>query len=332
MKVLTLGEIMLRFSTPYGVRLHQATTLDVCYGGGEANVGISLSNFGHEVAFASILPKNALAKAVKEHLHRYDVNTDAIIEEGERLGTYYLELGNSQKAPQVTYDRAYSSFAMAKSLPWTLHSLFKNVELFHISGIVPALSQQWRKWTVDLVQAAKEAGCLVSLDVNYRSKLWTQQEAADALEQMLPFVDFCSAGMLDAKYLLQVVGEEEVIPLEECYQRLHEKYPHIRYFYSTKREVISSSHNRLQGFVYEPGKLYASRVHEINPIVDRVGGGDAFSAGILHGLLKGWHLQQTLEFATAASVLKHAVYGDCNSYEEEEVLQFMNQESGKINR
>ena len=334
MRVITLGEILLRFSTSEEIRIKNTDEFRVCYGGAETNVGVSLSQFGHKVSVASVLPEcNPLSSAVLSRMHGYDVDTDLIIEQPGRLGTYYLEQGNSVRGSQVTYDRKYSSIAMLEELCWDLDEIFKGVDLLHISGIVPALSKKWQSWTVEFVKKAKEYGCLVSFDMNYRSKLWGYEEAYPCFQQIFPYVDILSAGKVDAIHFLKVASEDEDVSLEEIYKRVQEKYPNIKVLYSTKRNVISTNHNELQGFfVAEDGVFVESKLYDINPIIDRVGGGDAFAAGILNGVLKGWDSQQIVDFGTASSVLKHTVFGDWNPFNEDEVFEFMNQKSGQIVR
>ena len=334
MRVITLGEILLRFSTSEEIRIKNTDEFRVCYGGAETNVGVSLSQFGHKVSVASVLPEcNPLSSAVLSRMHGYDVDTDLIIEQPGRLGTYYLEQGNSVRGSQVTYDRKYSSIAMLEELCWDLDEIFKGVDLLHISGIVPALSKKWQTWTVEIVKKAKEYGCLISFDMNYRSKLWGYEEAYPCFQQIFPYVDILSAGKVDAIHFLKVASEDEDVSLEEIYKRVQEKYPNIKVLYSTKRNVISTNHNELQGFfVAEDGVFVESKLYDINPIIDRVGGGDAFAAGILNGVLKGWDSQQIVDFGTASSVLKHTVFGDWNPFNEDEVFEFMNQKSGQIVR
>lgn len=334
-KVVTLGEIMLRFSTTNGDKLAQSQSLDVHYGGGEANVAISLANFGHEVSFASKVPENSLGEAAKKHLQRYGVHTDSLLFGGERLGTYYVESGVGERAAAVTYDRANSSFSQMEELEWNLENLFKEVDIFHISGITPALTPKWRELTVALVKACKQANCKVSLDINYRAKLWTHQEAKQTLQAILPFVDYCSAGELDAYYFMDVPkytgsGDGQTY----YYQEMSKRYPNIRCFYSTTREVISASANRLTGTIWSVSdqEMFSSKTHEIDAIIDRVGAGDALSGGVLHGILSGKTPQEIIDFGTAASALKHTVRGDCNQFSESEVESFLALGSGKIIR
>ncbi|MCJ1997151.1 sugar kinase [Lactococcus piscium] len=333
MKILTLGEIMLRLSSPTGQRLLQTSSMSCHYGGGEANVAISLANFGHDAYFASLVPDNLLGLGVKQHLEYYGVHTDYLLFGGERLGTYYLETGVSQRGSQVIYDRAHSSFSQISNDIWQDATLFTGIDLFHISGITPALSEEWQVLTKQLIQKARLAGCKISLDINYRGKLWTQAAAGLVIRELLPLVDYCSAGELDARYILALFEDKAIsVDLLTCYQKMAATYPNLAVIYSTKRQVRSASENDLQGFIYRDGHLSMSQAYHISPIIDRVGSGDAFSAGILHGILKGWDAQEIIAFGTAACVLKHTVEGDRNLFTEREVLRFQRQESGEIKR
>lgn len=330
-KVLTLGEIMLRLSSGNGVRLSDAPAFDARYGGAEANVAVSLAYFGHDAAFASKVPQNPLGDAVEKHLRRCGVNTSQLLRGGARLGAYYLEIGTANRGSVAVYDRAGSSFATMDSCEWDLDTLFEGVELFHISGICPALSAYWRELTLTLVKAASERGVTVSYDVNFRGKLWTWDECMEAFRTVLPYVNVLSASWGDVQSAL---GLERTDWCEEAmtaaYTAVCEQYPQIRAIYSTRRVARSSSSNDLTGYLWanEGGActLYRSRTHTIEPIVDRVGGGDAFAGGVLHGLLTGMEPQETIEFAAAASVLKHSVFGDASCFTVSEVADF--QKSG----
>lgn len=329
-KVLTLGEIMLRLSTVES-RLAETSEMQAHYGGGEANVAISLANFGHQAYFASKVPDNALGLAVKRHLNRFGVHTDYLLFGGQRLGIYFLEQGVGIRAANVVYDRAYSSFSQMKENEWERLDLFAGVDLFHLSGITPALSPAWVELLIKLMQEAKSRKVKISFDINFRGKLWSQAQASVALKQILPYVDYLSAGKLDAQYLLGIENAQD-LSLEQCYQEMQKLYPNIQVIYSTNRTILSAKHNRLQGTIYAQNQYYESEVIDIPDIIDRVGGGDAYSAGILHGLLSGYSAQETVNFATAASALKHMVYGDCNQFTLEEVQAYLENGSSKINR
>lgn len=332
-KVVTLGEIMLRLSTETGIRLSGAHHFQAHYGGGEANVGISLANFAHEVYFASKVPDNALGHAVKRHLNSYGVSTKHLLFGGDRLGTYYMEAGVGERAASIIYDRAYSSFAEMTTLEWDMETLLEEVDILHLSGITPALSKSWKALVMRCIQIAKNHEVKISFDINYRGKLWSQKEAGETIRQILPYVDFCSAGKMDALYLLGMKeykgNEDELI---DYYQQMQKAYPNIQLFYSTKRTVHSASAHTLVGTLWMNEQYYESCVHVMDPIVDRVGGGDAFSAGILHGILEEKEAQTIVEFATAASALKHTVHGDCSPFSVEEIESFMAAGPGKIDR
>lgn len=335
-KVITLGEIMLRLSTHTGERLWQSDQLMMHYGGGEANVGISLSHFGYDVYFVSKVPDNAIGLGVNRHLKSHGVHTDYLLTGGERLGTYYLEAGVGERSAKVTYDRKYSSFSGLTIEELNLEEIFRGATLFHVSGITLALSPNLRELTLLALKKAKEKGVKTSFDFNYRSTLWSQKEASQSIKPLLPYLDICFCGELDAVHLLSIekadVSLSEKEKLEYYYGKIKEMYPNIQYMSSTFRNVISASSNMLQGNLYVDGELYQSKVHHIDQIVDRVGGGDAFAAGVLCGILKKSPSEQLISFATAASALKHTVHGDCNAFSIEEVLEFANNGIGKIVR
>jgi 2-dehydro-3-deoxygluconokinase len=335
-KIVTLGEIMLRLSTYTGERLMKANHLTMNYGGAEANVGVSLSHFGYDVYFVSKVPNNPLGTAVERHLKSHSVHTDFLVKGGDRLGTYYLESGVGGRSAQVTYDRKYSSFSNLSLDELDLEDIFQDATLFHVTGITLALSQSLRELVLAALKKAKEAGVKTSFDFNYRSSLWSQREAAAAIKPLLPFIDICFCGELDAIHLLGIEPAEAALKREDrlvyYYKKIQEMYPEMQYMSSTFRTVLSASANKLQGNFYTNGELFQSKEHDIDQIVDRVGGGDAFAAGVLFGVLEGLPAKRTIEFATAASALKHTVHGDCNAFTAEEVSKIVDHGSGKINR
>lgn len=335
-KIITFGEILLRYSTNSGERISQADQLTLHYGGAEANVGVSLSNFGYDVNLVSKIPDNSLGDAAERHFRSYGVQTNYVLKGGERLGTYYLETGIGERSAQVTYDRKHSSLTNLTKNEINFEKIFQGATLFHVSGITPALSPSLNEITLLLLKKAKETGVMTSFDFNYRSKLWSQKEAAEAIKPLLPYVDICSCGELDAIHLLGIEKADESLGKEKklnyYYDKIQEMYPNISYMSSTFRHVISASVNTLQGNLYTNGVLYHSKVHRIDPIVDRVGGGDAFAAGIIHGIMDGMPSEQNVSFATAASALKHTVHGDCNVFSEKEIMAFMENSSGNIIR
>lgn len=316
-KVVTLGEILLRLSTKEGQRFSQATALNIHLGGAESNVAINLANLGYKTKVASIVPDNPLGNMAIEHLNRYNVDTNFVDLEGNRIGTYYLESGKALKSPSVFYDREYSSFANGQH-EWDLKSLFEDVSLLHVSGITIALSAYWLNTTIQIIQFAKDNGVKISFDMNYRAKLWDINKAKEGYQRILPFVDYCSASQLDAIAFFDV--EKDV---EDYHSKMKKKHPNIELFYSTNRTVISASHHKLQGCIWKNRKLYTSRTFDIYPIVDRIGAGDAYAAGILHGILSNHSLTYVVDFATVSAVLKHSIHGDVNLFQKEEIENHM---------
>ena len=336
-KIITLGEIMLRLSTHTGERLSQTNKLTMHYGGAEANVSVALSRFGYDVYFVSKVPNNPLGEAVERHLKSHGVYTDYLLKGGERLGTYYLESGVGERSAKVIYDRKYSSFSNLTLEELDLEGIFEGAALFHVSGITLALSPYLRELTMLALQKAKECGIQTSFDFNYRATLWSQKEASQAIKPLLPYIDICFCGELDALYLLDIptagASLTKTEKLEYYYRKIKEMYPNIRYMSSTFRTVQSASNHKLQGNLYVNGELYQSKEHHIDQIVDRVGGGDAFASGVLHGILLGTlPPEQIISFAIAASALKHTVHGDCNVFSVEEISQFVDHGSAKIMR
>lgn len=331
--ILTFGEIMLRLSTDNGISISDSVNFKSHYGGAEANVAINLSNLGHEATFVSKVPDSMLGIGAQRHLQKYGVNIKRMIVGGNRLGTYYIDSGVGERSSAVIYDRAHSSFASLQEIEWDLNQLFENVNVLHISGITPALSESLSEITLTLIKEAKARDIKVSFDVNFRSKLWNHEQASKVIAKILPYVDYCSAGKMDAIHLLGVEENQKESPdTAYYYEKMHEKYSNIQVFYSTIREVQSASSNTLQGTLWQDGKMYVSKVHVMDPIVDRVGGGDSFSAGILHGICTGADPNYTVSFATAFSSLKHTVFGDSNPFTIKEVENLMNNGSAKINR
>lgn len=335
-KIITLGEILLRLSTEVGKRLSQADQLALNYGGAETNVSVSLANFGYDVYFVSKVPDNPLGLAAERHLKTNGVRTEFLLKGGERLGTYYVESGVGARSAQVTYDRKHSSFSQIISEEMQFDDIFQDADLFHVTGITPALSPSLVELTLIALQKAKENGVITSFDFNYRSKLWSHQEAAETIKRFLPYVDICFCGELDAIYLLGIDKASESMDnrdrLTFYYETIRKKYPNIQFFSSTFRDVLSASTNTLQGNLFVDGALYQSEIFQIDHIVDRVGGGDAFVAGMLYGIIELTSLKETVTFATAASVLKHTVLGDCSTFSPEEIKTFANQVPGKIVR
>jgi len=334
-KVVTLGEILIRYSTGKGQHLEDSSQLFFHYGGSEANVSIGLSGLKHDVSLLSVVPKNPLGNGSLQHFRKYGVDTSSIYYSGDRLGTYFVEVGAGPRATSVVYDRKHSSLADLSQSLWGDNCLFDGVELFHVSGITPALSDDLVDITLELIKRAKKSGVKVSFDSNYRAKLWSLDKASQVYKLLLPYVDIFSAGKLDAINLLGIQPIETTSVAEELSyysKKIQELYPNISVIYSTTREVVSTDENYLQGNLWVDNTLYQSRQFHIPYIVDRIGGGDAFSAGMLHGWLIKDDWQHSIEFATGMSVLKHTYAGDSLYVSTDDVENFIQSDSSKINR
>ena len=327
-KIVTLGEIMLRLSTENNNRFIQSSGFRADYGGGEANVAVSLANFGIESEYVTKLPNNPLSDSIFRYLKSNGVETKNIVLGGERLGTYYLEVGTSIRASSVIYDRKYSSFSTLNYDELQIENILKDCKILHLSGITPALSENCKELTIKIMKKAKEMNILISFDFNYRGKLWTLEEAAPVLTSYLPFIDICFAGVLDAKNIMKLGDHSD---LNEYYKDITKKYPNIKYLLSTKRETHSVNENSLTGFIFKDGELISSPRYTFQ-IVDRVGGGDAFAAGALFGIYNNHSVKDIVDFATAASVYKHTVRGDANLVSKDEIYNIINNGISTVSR
>lgn len=338
-KVVTLGEIMLRLSTPGYQRFVQAESFDAVYGGGEANVAVSLANYGLDAFFVTKLPDNPLGQSALNHLRRYGVRTDFIARGGRRLGIYFLEHGAAMRASKVVYDRAHSSIAEAEVSDFDLEAAFIDASWFHFTGITPALGPKAAALTEQVLQAAQEHGVTVSVDLNYRKNLWTPAEAQQVMRPLMDYVDVCIGNEEDAEKTLGLRaggssvehGELELAGYQEVCRQLMETYG-FRYVTTSLRESRSASYNGWSALLYDGREFYHSRQYDIH-IVDRVGGGDAFAAGFIYGLLQDWQPQDALEFGVAASALKHTIPGDFNHAALDDVLALVKGDSsGRVQR
>ena len=325
---------MLRLTPTNFQRVIQAESFEATYAGGEANVICSLSMFGHDTKMLTKLPENVLGDKVIRAMNAFRVDTKDIVRGKGRLGIYFLEQGHGVRNSEVTYDREYSAISMASLEDFDLDKILKDVKVLHISGVTPALSSNLYNICLDLVKTAKDRGILVSYDSNYRSKLWTLEQARSFMLEVLPYVDIAFLGILDFINILEYKPNEEKnyeAKLTDLYKELFEKYPNLKYAASTKRTVNSVNNNSLQGFLFDGGKLCSSRTHTFD-ILDRVGGGDSFTAGILHGILREMDCNQTAEFATCASALKHSIRGDINMVDLYQIETLMDCGIENINR
>ncbi|MCU0105019.1 sugar kinase [Acholeplasma vituli] len=324
MKIVTLGEIMLRLSPVDKQRFVQADGFDVVYGGGEANVAVSLANYGHDAYFVSKLPKHEIGQAAINSLRKLGVHTEYIVRGGERIGIYYLEHGASMRPSKVIYDRTDSAIALSKPEEYDWDAIFKDAKWFHFSGITPAISAQGAKITKAACIAAKKHGVTVSVDLNYRKKLWTPEQAQKVMRDLMQYVDVCIGNEEDAELTLGFKPGGDVtkgVLDHKGYERIFKEMQQtfgFKYVATTLRESHSASDNGWSALIYDGKSFYYSKSYDIR-IVDRVGGGDAFSGGLIHGLLTKANPGEALEFAVAASALKHTIFGDYNLVDEKEV-------------
>lgn len=338
-KIVTLGEIMLRLSPPDKQRIAQANQFDVVYGGGEANVAVSLANYGCRAEFVSKLPDNPLGQAAINELRKWGVATERIVRGGDRIGIYFLENGASMRASNVVYDRADSAIARAKVEEFDFEAIFEDCDWFHFSGITPALSQSAAELTKKALQAAKAKGVTVSCDLNYRKKLWTPTQAQKCMTELMEYVDVCIGNEEDAEKVLGftptgtdvTAGDLSIEGYQQIFKQMKQQFD-FQYVVTTLRQSHSASDNGWSALSYDGQDFYRSAQYEIR-IVDRVGGGDSFSGGLIYGLLKTGEIRYALDFATAASALKQTIFGDFNLVSVKEVETLMQGDaSGRVSR
>jgi 2-dehydro-3-deoxygluconokinase len=328
MTVLTLGELLLRLSPPGHQRFVQADRFDAEYGGSEANVAVALAQYGVESGFATKLPEHALGQAAVNHLRRYGVSTAPLVRGGSRLGKYFLEVGASQRGSTVLYDRAEAAITTLTPDELPLADLFDDAEWFHWSGITPALGEAPRRTVAAACRAAQEAGATVSCDLNFRGKLWSEEEAQRVMTPLMEPVDVCISGRGDPFSVLGVDDPQEGPPTVEVNEAAYAEVARTmkdRFGFEavalTLRESWSASMNGFSALLLDEAECqtgYRSHRYEMD-LVDRVGGGDAFAAGLIYGLLEKDDSRAALEFATAASCLKHTIPGDANLATRDEV-------------
>lgn len=338
-KIVTLGEIMLRLSTPGNKRFVQSDSFDAVFGGGEANVAVSCANYGHEVYFVSKLPEHEIGQSAINALRKYGVKTDYIARGGDRIGIYYLETGASMRPSKVIYDRAHSAIAEASATDFDFDKIMEGASWFHWSGITPAISEKAARLTELACQAAKRHHVTVSVDLNFRKKLWTKEQAQAVMRPLMQYVDVCIGNEEDAELCLGFKPDADVIGgktdaegYKNIFAAMADEFG-FKYMISTLRESFSASHNGWKAMIYNGKEFYVSKRYDITPIIDRVGGGDAFSGGVIHGLLTMKTQAEALEFAVAASALKHTINGDFNLVSEEEVKALAGGDaSGRVQR
>lgn len=339
MRVVTFGEIMLRLAPEGYLRFVQADKFGATYGGGEANVAVSLSNYGFDTDFITKLPNNDIGQAAINSLRRFGVGTKYIAKGGDRVGIYFLEKGASQRPSKVIYDRAESSIATAQIEDFDWEKIFDGADWFHFTGITPALSTNMAEVTLDALKKAKEYGVKVSCDLNYRNKLWSKAQAKETMSKLMPYVDVLIANEEDSADVFGIKSEGTDITggelskdgYKSVAKQLVAKFG-FKYVAITLRGSISANDNNWQGMLYNGSEFYFSKQYAIR-IVDRVGGGDSFGAGLIYSMLNGADNQTAIEFAVGASCLKHTIEGDFNMVSVAEVEKLIGGDgSGRVQR
>lgn len=339
MKVVTFGEVMLRLAPENYLRFVQSEKYEATFGGAEANVAVSLANYGADAAFVTKLPAHEIGQAAVNSLRKFGVDTSLIVRGGDRVGIYYCEKGASQRPSKVIYDRAGSSIATAKEEDFDWNKIFDGVNWFHFTGITPALSDETAKITLEACRKAKEKGITVSCDLNFRKKLWSKEKAGEVMGEVCKYVDYCIANEEDAKDVFGIEADNTDINTGKLdrngyisvAKKLTEKF-NFKGVAITLRESLSANDNNWSGMLYTNGEAVFSKKYAMH-IVDRVGGGDSFGGGLIYSLLNGYDAQRAIEFAVAASCLKHSIEGDYNmvSVSEVEALAKGNA-SGRVQR
>ncbi len=338
-KVITMGEIMLRLSPTGFNRFIQAENFDLVFGGAEANVAVSLANFGVQSSFVTKLPEHEIGQAAINSLRKYGVDTSQIVRGGDRVGIYFLEKGAAQRPSKVIYDRANSAIAEAKAKDFDWEKIFANAHFFHFTGITPAISKNAKKLCLDACKAAKKMGLTVSCDLNYRKKLWSPAEAKKAMTELCKYVDICISNEEDAEKVFGIKSKNSDVQhgklnkqaYKEVAESLCKKFD-FKKVGITLRESISASENNWSAMLYENGETYFSKKYNMQ-VIDRLGGGDSFAAALICAELEGFSPQEQIEFASAASCLKHSINGDFNQVSYDEVLTLaMGDGSGRVQR
>ena len=338
-KVVTFGEIMLRLAPEGYYRFVQAESFGATYGGGEANVAVSLANYGLDAKFVTKLPKHEIGQAAVNALRRYGVDTGDIVRGGDRVGIYFLEKGASQRPSKVIYDRAGSSIATATTEDFDWKKILEGAQWFHFTGITPALNDQVAAICLEACKAAKEMGITVSCDLNYRNKLWSKEKAGKVMGELCQYVDVCIANEEDAADVFGIKAADTDVTTGTVN---HEGYKDVakqladRFGFQkvaiTLRESLSANDNNWSAMLYDGGEYYFSKKYKMH-IVDRVGGGDSFGGGLICAALNGYDPQAIIEFAVAASCLKHSIEGDLNMVSMDEVLKLAGGDgSGRVQR
>jgi len=342
MKIVTFGEIMLRLAPPGFQRFIQARSFEAIYGGGEANVAVSLANYGEDVEFVTRLPNNDLGDACMMSLRGYGIHTGHIARGGDRIGIYFLETGAAQRGSKVIYDRANSSFATIQTGTIDWKKVFEDSDWFHWTGITPAVSQGAAEVCREAIVAARELGITVSTDLNYRAKLWKWgKSAGEVMTELVGMCDLALGNEEDAEKVFTIkahevdvtAGKVEADHYRYVCEELNKKFPSLKTVCITLRGSLSASHNTWSGVLWKEGVFCSAPIYNIIPIIDRVGGGDSFMGGLIYGLRRYDDPQQALNFAAAAACLKHSIIGDFNAVSVGEVEALMGGDaSGRVSR
>ena len=339
MKVVTFGEVMLRLAPENYLRFVQSEKYEATFGGAEANVAVSLANYGVDAAFVTKLPAHEIGQAAVNSLRKFGVDTTKIVRGGDRVGIYYCEKGASQRPSKVIYDRAGSAIAAAKAEDFDWDKIFEGVNWFHFTGITPALSDETAKITLEACKKAKEKGITISCDLNFRKKLWSKEKAGKVMGEVCKYVDYCIANEEDAKDVFGIEADNTDINTGKLdrngyisvAKKLTEKF-NFKGVAITLRESLSANDNNWSGMLYTNGEAHFSKKYAMH-IVDRVGGGDSFGGGLIYSLLNNYDSQRAIEFAVAASCLKHSIEGDYNMVFVSEVEALANgNASGRVQR
>jgi len=340
-RAVSFGEIMLRLNPPGFERFLQASSFEASYGGAEASVAVSLVNYGIPSAFVTCLPPDDIGQAAVNYLRRFGVDTSRIIRKGERIGIYFVEIGSNQRPSKVIYDRSRSAMSEIQPREFAWRDILSGADWFHFTGITPAISQRAADATLDALKSAKEMKMMVSCDLNYRSKLWKYgKPATDVMTALMPYVDVMIGNEEDCEKIFGVKGAD-VKSAEQVSasaylnvtEQMKRRFPSIKKIAITLRGSISATHNTWSAVLYDDGKLFTARQYNIDNVIDRIGSGDAFTGALIYGLLSGKSNQDALDFATAASALKHTIPFDLNLVSAEEVESLVKEGgAGRVQR
>ncbi|MDR1127221.1 MAG: sugar kinase [Treponema sp.] len=339
-RVVTFGEIMLRLAPEGYYRFVQSHTFNATFGGGEANVAVSLANFGVDAAFVTKLPAHEIGQSAVNSLRQFGVDVSRIVRGGKRVGIYFLEKGASQRPSKVVYDRAYSAIAEAEPSEFDWNAIFQGAEWFHFTGITPAISDKAATICLDACKAAKAAGLTVSCDLNYRKNLWTREKAGKVMDELVRYVDVCIANEEDAADVFGIRAENtdvssgklNVEGYKSVAATLQKRFGFKQVAITLRESVSANDNNWAAMLLDEKGEFFFSKKYPVR-IVDRVGGGDSFGAGLIYANLKNFDSRNAIEFAVAASCLKHSIEGDFNMTSVEEAMKLAQGDgSGRVQR